>query len=407
LRALFLTWDGPQQSYLESLFFPIFSGLSSRGVSVHTLQLTWATSAQLEPVRQAAERRGTPYCHVRIPAPLRKLGLPAVMALGAASAVRYARRHGIQTLMPRSLLPMGMALLAERAARGLDLVFEADGLMADERVDFGGWDRRGARYRLLRRIEAQGVRRSRSVVCRTQAARDILLERVGDASDACSSKVFVVPNAKDTQVFAPGDARSREQARRRHGIPADAPWAVHVGSIGPQYLPELTLAAMARLRERRPDTKISFFTFHQDALRPLLARHGLEGVAQVNSLSPSELPAVLAAADLGFAPRLEAFSQRGICPIKVAEYLLCGLPVVTSRVGDLAQQLGDDPAVMLVDGESRSAAEDISNWFVARVLPERAQLRERARALGLRWFDLSSSVEAYERILRFGRPSVP
>ena len=103
----------------------------------------------------------------------------AMIAKGALDLVRYVRRHRIEVLMPRSIIPAGMALLALRFLPDVKLLFDADGLMADERADFGGWSREGKPYRALRAIEAAAVRRADVVITRTHRAKRILAERAG------------------------------------------------------------------------------------------------------------------------------------------------------------------------------------------------------------------------------------
>lgn len=53
MNILFVTWDGPQVSYLEGLFLPIFKALKSAGIHVHVLQFTWAEQAKIEHSRIA------------------------------------------------------------------------------------------------------------------------------------------------------------------------------------------------------------------------------------------------------------------------------------------------------------------------------------------------------------------
>jgi glycosyltransferase involved in cell wall biosynthesis len=127
----------------------------------------------------------------------------------------------------------------------------------------------------------------------------------------------------------------------------------------------------------------------------------------VRPAAPAQIPAILAAADVGLALRRETPSQRGISPIKVGEYLLCGLPVVASRVGDLEQQLGASDAALLVDTADRGAAEQIAAWTVGHALGKRDVLRTTARELGLRWFALEQCVATYAAMFQHAARSVP
>src|SRR5690606_35943047 len=48
----------------------------------------------------------------------------------------------------------------------------------------------------------------------------------------------------------------------------------------------------------------------------------------LKKVNSEEVPSYLNAADLGFALRQPKFSMQGVAPIKLGEYLLCGLPVI-------------------------------------------------------------------------------
>jgi glycosyltransferase involved in cell wall biosynthesis len=392
LRTLFLTWDGAQQTYLESLFFPIFAELGKLGVEVDVLQLTWADAAAVAANERAARRLGLRYRAERTSRRFGPLGQLSGVVRGARLAVQHMRERGIDVLFPRSLLPASMALLALRQRRGARLVFDADGLMADERVDFAGWSPRSPTYRTLRLIEARTLRRADSVITRTQAAKSILVERGG--ADV-ASKIFVVPNAKDADVFTPGNAEQRAQQRRRWSVPEAAPLVIYTGSLGPQYVPERMLDLLAALRQQNESTRFVAFTFQERELAAALRARGISPEhSLVTRADPAEMPAALAAADLGLALRTVSFSQRAICPIKVAEYLQCGVPIVSSPVGDLAAQL--DPRVaFLVDPALDKDLRPACDWFFDRILPERDAVRRDCRELGARLFGVQACARSY------------
>lgn len=61
------------------------------------------------------------------------------------------------------------------------------------------------------------------------------------------------------------------------------------------------------------------------------------------------LPAYYAAADLGVSLRKPAPSLAGIAPIKVSEYLLAGLPIISSKgIGDLDEIIGEESFVLSI-----------------------------------------------------------
>lgn len=398
MRALFLTWDGPQQTYLESLFLPTFAGLRRHGIEVHVMQFSWASADQLSATRSAAAALGVPYVSHRTSRRFGAAGNLAAIARGALLATSYAKAAGIDLLFPRSLLPAGMALLAKLRLPDTGIVFDADGLMADERVDFGGWNPRGAQYRSLRAIEAATLRQAASVITRTAIAKGILLERAGAGIDA--EKIFVIPNAKDAAAFTPGTDSSRAAVRQRFGVPADAPWLIYVGSLGPQYCPEAMLDLFDQISRRAPATRFQLFTLHEQLVRSLLAKRGDPANVQVDRAKPAEIADVTSAADLGLALRQVSFSQRAVCPIKVAEYLQCGVPLVSTGVGDLAAQLDSSVAHML-EGVSQAQLAAAADWFVGQVLPDRAGFRARCRALGEGLFGLDRCIEAYRSAFEY------
>ncbi len=220
-NCLFITWDGPNTSYLEGLFLPIFDELAEHGHNFHILQFTWGSSEQIESTASFCRAAQIPYRSVKIS---RRLG-PAGPFL---SAVRGARHIGaairdwkIDTLMPRSLMP-AIATLSMRNQPALRIIFDADGFVADERVDFAGLSPKSISYRILRDVEAQMVRVADIVLTRTDAAISILLARAGSGTDP--AKFRVVTNGRRMVPL-----EKIVEPTERNG-----PVVGYIGTIGPQ-----------------------------------------------------------------------------------------------------------------------------------------------------------------------------
>lgn len=393
MRALFVTWDGPGLAYLESLFVPIFARLRKSGHSVDVLQFGWGDSAGVKRARATCETAGIGYCRVEIRRKPRPIG-PFMSAIGGGRAIRAAiSAFGSELLIPRSIMP-ALATLAAGTARLPPIVYDADGLEADERVDFAGLSRAGITYRVMRAVEARIVRASRRVLTRSAFASDVLSSRARVAP----ARFQVVRNGRDADLFQPGDDMMRAHARAKLGVAPDAPLLAYVGSIGVGKYDTARIAHFARaMRARRADTRLLVLTTAPDAARAIIGAEAPDIARDMilRIATPADVPVWLATADVGAAFFAERFSMRAVAPIKTAEYLLCGVPVVgTSAVGDTAASIAAD-----VFFDDRAGLDVAAHWVETRILPQRDRARARAREVGVAEFSLGRSADDYARAL--------
>lgn len=396
MNILFVTWDGPQVSYLEGLFLPIFQALKSQGIHFHILQFTWGDDASIEARRIACQNAGCSYEVVKVIRKPVALGSLASAIQGSKHITRVIKQQNIDVVMPRSTLPALSSLLALHG-RNESLVFDADGLYLDERVDFAGESPFSIIHRLLREIEAQAVGRAKTVLTRSSKAADILLARAGAGTS--KDKFFVVSNGRDTDVFNPGSIESRMLMRKRLGLEQNVPLLVYAGSIGPQYCVDEMLRLFELIREQRIDAQLLILTGTPETLnQKLQARPELIKFITIKTVAIEEVSVHLACADLGLAFRKPTFSMQGVAPIKLGEYLLCGLPLVaTQGIGDTSNI--DAKAGFMVDRMDEPQLRSVAQWFIEQVLPNRDMLREHCRDIGVMHFSLQASVASYQQAL--------
>ncbi len=397
-RALFVTWDGADQDYMTSLFLPLLARAQRPGLKLGVCQLTWAGPKVRERTAETARALGVDYSVHTI---WRKPPLAATMATaarGAALLARIAREQGYDVLFPRSIMPAAMALGAKRLLGAeVRLAFDADGLAADERVDFAGWRNSGGMYQAYRIIEARALRASYAVMTRTHSAAQVLEARAGAGFDP--ARVHVIPNGKDAAIYAPGDETSRARQRAAESVPQDAPWLVCVGSLGPQYYPDRMLALFERVWTRDARARLHIATGQAEVVAPLIAGKPWADAVRIGRVAPADVPALMAAATASVALRAPTFSQRGVHPIKVAESLLCGTPVIATRgVGDLDEAL-DIQVGCLLDDPSDASLDAAARWVLEVAQPEREALRAACRARGLERYDLDRCADALAAML--------
>jgi glycosyltransferase involved in cell wall biosynthesis len=247
--------------------------------------------------------------------------------------------------------------------------------------------------RAIRDVEAEMVRISNVVLTRSSKAAEILLARAG--AGTAPDKFMIVRNGRDAAKFAPFTAADRSSTRREMGFDEDAPVLVYAGSLGEQYCMNEMLALFAAVKRRRADAKLLILSGSPEVARAALAsKQSLAVASSIRSVSPDEVPRYLASADLGLGLRRPSFSMQGVAPIKVGEYLLCGLPVVATKgIGD-TNVLGSEVAFLL---ETMDAAEleCAAEWFCTNVFPVRATSSDNCRSVGLEYFSLDACKATY------------
>lgn len=398
MKVLFVTWDSGAVDYLTSLFFPTFAALAGQGVEVHTLQGTWGDDAAVARTRNAAEGLGLKYQAVQVDAARRKTQMPQTLVRMAREIVRYARAHDIDVVMPRAMIPGAMVLLAKPWLRQQRIVWDADGLPADERVDFAGWSPRGPAYLAMRGVERAMLQLADGVMVRTQHAARILRQRAG--RKAKTLNIHVIPNGRDATVYRP-DPAQRARIRAAHQIAADALVLVSVGSLGPQYYPAVQADIAARLLAADPTAHVIFLTAQHQEILDLLRAHNVDLKRVIAQRVPADTVShYLAAADVGLALRKPAFSQQAVCPLKVGEYLLAGLPVIaTTGVGDLDTQLKDVTSYIVDDAEQIDW--DALLQWLRESASQRSAHQTNCRNRGIESFSLSASVDKYLQLLKY------
>lgn len=400
VQILFLTWDGPDTTYLEGLFLPVFSRLAPAGIRFHVLQFTWASREIIDRRQRICSAAGVAYEAVRVwRRPNIAFGALLTTLKGAFFTRRLLRSRRIDVVIPRSILPAFAAMLALRHGEA-PFVFDADGLPLDERVDFAGLSPSGLVYRTQRDMESEAVRRAKAVLTRSRRAADVLLARAGAGTD--QGKFHVVGNGRDSDLFAPANDSTRKRVREELGIAQSAPLLVYAGSLGPQYCLDSMLSFFTCVRALRSDTQLLILTPQVHLIEEAMSSFPeMAGFMKALGVPARRVPRYLASADLGLALRRPSFSMQAVAPIKLGEYLLCGLPVLaTADIGDTEETLAVDVAYLLGDCDSPAELSSAAHWFLDQVLVNPSAYRKRCRAFGVKHFSLDETAARYRCALR-------
>ncbi len=307
---------------------------------------------------------------------------------GVALAMRQVLGRRATLIHARSYVPAAIALVVGALTRR-PYVFDMRGFLGEEFVDAGYWTTTDVRFRAWRIADRLLLHRAAHIVVLTDAAARRLRTDPLYARWATNKDVTVIPCAVDLERFRP--------AADRDAVPT----LVYSGSLAIAYDLDAMLRLYGYARELRPDLRFLFLNRDaHDAIRAAIARAHLESAdILIRSASFDDMPALLAASHLGIILARPAISKSGSSPVKVAEYLACGLPVIASPdLADTDDLVRRYDAGAIVRPDDDASLRDGARSLVT-LLADTAR-RANARRLAEAEFALETGVARYREVYR-------
>jgi glycosyltransferase involved in cell wall biosynthesis len=409
-RVLYISYNGMLDPLGQSQVIPYLKELGHAGVRFTLLSFererayTAEGVAQCEQLKRELAQHNIDWHWLRYH---KWPSLPATM-FDVAQGIRVGRRlvkeNRIELVHARSHIAARIALALKRRF-GLKFIFDVRGLMADEYVDAGHWQKDSIYYSITKASERKALAAADGVVTLTEAIWPFIAKSDGLRGRDVVHEV--VPCCADLNLFT-FKAQERKRLRKELGV-EDRFVIVYSGSIDGWYLTEEMADFFVTLRQREPRAHLLWLTTGSHArIRELMQARGMTTQDYtVHTADTRDVPSFLSASDAGLAFIKPCFSKLASSPTKFAEYLACGLPIVINRgVGDsdsLAQE--HKIAAMVSDfnrGEYTKAAEDLF-----RMTADPENTRRRTREVAEKLFDvrglgLDRYVRLYEKVLGEG-----
>jgi len=318
------------------------------------------------------------------------------VAAGVRFASRLIKQKKIELVHARSHIPALIALRLKQRL-GVRMIFDVRGLMAEEYIDAGHWSANGAAARLTKNMEARALNATDGVVTLT----DVLWSEMRAWPSLQSNRAVheTIPCCIDLEAF-----RFDEQVRivRRADTGIDDRFVlVYSGSIGGWYMTGEMADFFAALKQKRPNAFFLWLTQGDKSIvdRAMTAATLTPDDYAVRSVKPADVPSWLSASDAGIAFYRPGISRLGTSPVKVSEYLACGLPVVVNAgVGDSGALISREKIGTLVQ-DFTAAEYSVAAATIAEYADTPAEIRRRTRAVAEKFFDVRQvGVERYARL---------
>jgi len=244
---------------------------------------------------------------------------------------------------------------------------------------------------LLERLELAAYAAADLVVVVSEGFRANLISR-----GVPPGKVHTIRNGVTLDHFDPS-AGPDPAIRARLGARQNDCLVLYVGTHGiSQGLSCVADAAALLVGER---VQFAFVGDGADKarLRSVVAKLGLPNVTMLPGVPHSEVPALLAAADICVAPLRHVPLFSTFIPSKIFEYLAAARAVVGSVTGEAAQILTEAGAVVVPPADSAALARAIGE--LAADHPRRLAMGRQGRAYVERCFDRVALAREYRKLI--------
>ena len=244
--------------------------------------------------------------------------------------------------------------------------------------------------RLINFIEEREMKRAERLATVSKRL-NVQIQR--QVSRTCTA---VIPSCYDPQRFYL-EAGAREQIRDEFRVTGEEKLLCYSGGTAPWQRVSDILTLFDQLSRRRDDVRFMILTPDAGHLRSSIASLTHPSRFHLKNCSHDDVRRHLSACDAGVIMRHDTMVNNVASPIKVAEYLACGLPVImTQGIGDYSEDLVRERVGLLLD-ERKDLPEQVIRFIFN---PDFDGIRDRASRYALGHLTLDANWRQYQDLYR-------
>lgn len=403
-RALYLSYFGVREPLVQTQVIPYLREILKDNIKVSLLTFepnftdNW-NAEQIEAERKKLAGLGIswhclPY-HKRPSVPATVYDIMN----GAYHAVRLSRKEKIDVFHARGTIAAIMGAIAKTFSSA-KLIFDIRSFVPEEYTDSGIWKENGLIFKSVKRFENWTFKKTDGFVVVTEKAREILFPESADTGfDKLGRPIEVIPCSIDQKRFAAAELLNSEDVRREMNL-SGRRVLVYIGSLDGWYLTDEMMSFFAQAHRQNPATFTMILTQgNADMVKQKLTSLGVaEQDFLVKKVLPSEVPKYLKAGNAAISFIKTCYSKQSSAPVKIPEYLVSGLPVISnSGIGDVDALIeGEKVGIILKGFTEKDFAEALTG--IDNFLQDK-NLSEHCRSVAHRKFDVETVAgKSYRRL---------
>ena len=197
-------------------------------------------------------------------------------------------------------------------------IFDMRGFWIDEKSDRSGLNKKSFTYNFFKKVEKLTMLKADTIVTLTQQSKNIIINNFPEIEN---SKIYVIPTCGDEEFFKPVKHSKIISTEMVFG---------YIGSIDTAYNIEKIILSFSKIILQFSNAKLKILTNHINTkLEDLMQKYNVPPEKYlIESVSRDKIANEINTINFGIFYLNKNYSSLASFPTKIAEYLLCGKPII-------------------------------------------------------------------------------
>ena len=400
-RVLFLSYNGLLEPILSSQAIPYLKELAKKNFEFVLVtyekkkDLQNAGKDKINMIKDELRPLGIEWRYLRYHKNPKIFSTLFDMLVGTLYCLYLIPAKRIKLVHLRGITPGSIMIFLSKVLK-VKILFDMRGLLAEEMAAGGLWEEGGVQFKLVKTAEKSLLKIADAVTVLTK--KHLQLNKDLDYLKNRDIPMDVVPCCVDIDKFN-YDVNSDLSFKKKLGMEGSF-ILMYQGKIGTFYLMDHMLDIYKNMLEIMPNA--IFFILTTDCTDPVSKAAILKGIKEdsirvAKNIEFELMPKYLAIADAGIF-FINPYKKIGSSPIKMGEFLACGVPVIINPgVGDTEEiVLNNKVGVIVRQFDEMNYRSSIKELILLKQDGE--ALRKRCRDTAAGYLSLEEGVKRYSDI---------